>query len=475
MSSKRLLVVTTLLSAAALVHCSSSEDPRVSTPTDDDGGVVLDSSSAPDVLEDAAVDSSISDAGLDGAYEVPDGAVTCSAKPCAVALSAVGTSSSTAFCVLLDDGAVHCWGSNAMGLIGVPLAEGASSTAPRRVAGVPEAKQVALGGSNGCLTAAGGGVWCWGAAALVNAARSPEAGPPLVGAALPTQLDLVPPASNVAIGPSANARFPGTACVTTVDGAVQCWGNNDSSQLGPRPIANTAPPAVVPLGSSIAASVTTAGRRTFVITQEGKLLSWGRTTCNSITCRFLLGRDTSEDIAPSPSLVPELVDVRVVASGANHSCAIAGRFVECWGTNIQGGLGLGNATELSWLPQPTILATVTAEDETDAGATPRDDIPLHIGADDLTTCAVMGSGRVYCWGDSAPAETRGRPQRVQGLSGPAVAVGVGRLTSCALLRTGAVECWGSNQFGALGRGVDDEALLDPKPAPVVFPDELRDE
>jgi hypothetical protein len=56
-----------------------------------------------------------------------------------------------------------------------------------------------------------------------------------------------------------------------------------------------------------------------------------------------------------------------------------------------------------------------------------------------------------------------------------VAVGVGRLTTCALLRTGAVECWGSNQFGALGRGVDDEALFDATPAPVVFSDELRDE
>jgi len=473
-SSKCLLVVTTLLSAAALVHCSSSRDPLVSLPTEDDGGATEDSA-IPDVLEDAATDSSISDGRLDDEYEIPDGAVTCSAKPCAVALTAVGTASSTAFCALLEGGAVDCWGSNAMGLAGFPMADGTFSTAPRRIDGVPEATKVTLGGSNGCLIAAGGGVWCWGAALLVNAGRSPEAGPPFVGAALPAQLDLVPPAANIAIGPSANARFPGSACITTVGGAVHCWGNNDSSQLGPRPIANTAPPDVVQLGSFTATSVSTAGRRTFVITPAGELLSWGMTTCNSGTCRFLLGRDTSEDIAPSPALVPDLTGVRVVASGANHSCAIAGRFVECWGTNRQGELGLGNTSEISWLPQPTILAAVAAEDDVDAGVAPSDDIPLHVGANDLTTCAVMGSGRVYCWGNTEPAESRGRPQRVRGLSGPAVAVGVGRLTSCALLRTGAVECWGSNQFGALGRGVDDEALFDPKPAPVVFPDELHDE
>ncbi|MBN9168071.1 MAG: hypothetical protein J0I07_44490, partial [Myxococcales bacterium] len=84
------------------------------------------------------------------------------------------------------------------------------------------------------------------------------------------------------------------------------------------------------------------------------------------------------------------------------------------------------------------------------------------------TCAVMGSGRVYCWGSQQPPYERGRPTRVNGLSGPAVALSLAFKTSCALLRSGVVECWGSNLFGALGRGIDDIELVDSQPAPVHF-------
>jgi hypothetical protein len=80
---------------------------------------------------------------------------------------------------------------------------------------------------------------------------------------------------------------------------------------------------------------------------------------------------------------------------------------------------------------------------------------------DLTsahTCAVAGTGQVWCWGENTYGElgdgtttSRSTPAPVPGLD-DAVQVTVGRSHTCALRSDHTVACWGRNQEGQLGDG-----------------------
>ena len=366
------------------------------------------------------------------------------------------------FCALLKSGSLHCWGSNLVSRLGSSLDEGTYSSVPRRVDALTEVTSVSLAGNNACATTADGGVWCWGDPTLINAGLDLDAGPPTSDSALPTRLDLVPSSSKVTLGGTFDGYSFATACVATDAGTTYCWGNNDTSQLGPRARTGAAPPERLSIDSGSAATIVPSIGRTFAITQSGQLWSWG-----SGDGRFLLGRDTSEDPDPVPTQVSGLRDVRGITSSRFHSCAIAGKTVECWGSNYLSGLGLGTEDGVDSLPRPTMLASIVQADDEDAGLPRRLDIPLQVSAGEYVTCAVMGSGRVYCWGASGQTEDKS-PRRVDGLSEPAVAIVASSATSCALLRSGSVECWGYNAWGALGRGIDDESIEYAPPAPVVF-------
>ncbi len=474
MRSSLLLVSAAAVTAVALLHCGSSD---VALGTVEDGGYDQD---APDVSAETSIDqdAGISDAATEDEYEIPDGAVVCDASPCVVALSGgYSTAAGGSFCALLADKTVSCWGSNLQNQLGLePDPEGGEppmwGAAPRRIGALSDVVSVSAGGENTCVRIADGGVVCWGAAALVNAGidtSAPDAAPPSEAPAPPTRMSLVPPSSSVALA-------AGTACVTTPAGALWCWGNNASSQLGLPASDTPVPPSRVPLGGHVIASVHPGEGRVFAVTAGGALLSWGSASAEcelTRTCGFLLGRDTSEDPDPIPSLVPGPSGVRGVATSLSHACAIAGAVVECWGGNGGGELGRGTASAESLLPAPTILRSVTDAVAADAGAiAPERDIPLQVVAGHGRSCAVMGSGRVYCWGAMGTKNEWGRPRMLASLSGPAVALaladGTGLSTACALLRSGVVECWGSNFLGALGRGNDEIFFEDPTPAPVHF-------
>jgi len=473
----------TLVGAAALVHCSSTEmldpirdDAAVDAAVDSDRSNDVDASG--DELADASSDGGsdaapLSDADVEEPYEIPDGSVTCAVTPCAVGLAASQYQGAPTFCALMSDGSVQCWGGNYASRLGAAAVVGNQSSLPVKVDNLSDVTSLSLGGKNACAVRSDGSVWCWGGAALLYAGLGPDAGAGLdpdggAPSALPTALGLVPAASTVGVGDD-------TACITTTAGGLHCWGNNATNQLGQRAPAESAPPGSVSLGSQAAVAARPAARRTFAITGNGQLWSWGSAGCTDpLTCQYLLGRASSEDPDPAPTRAPSLKNVFAIGSGSAHSCAVAGKLVECWGANTDGQLGIGTMDTTRTLPVPSMATSVAHDEDVDAGLA-GDDVPLDVAAaaNGAATCAVMVSGRVYCWGwPTTPSDDRGRPIRVDGFSGPAVAVAVTTVpaasTACALLRSGAVECWGTNLSGSLGRGNSNGRLNDPVPAPVVF-------
>ena len=75
-------------------------------------------------------------------------------------------------------------------------------------------------------------------------------------------------------------------------------------------------------------------------------------------------------------------------------------------------------------------------------------------------CAVGASGAIYCWGfnesgqagDGTKLDVLSDAVKVQGLPGPAADVKTTPNATCALLTSGKVYCWGSNYYGQLGSG-----------------------
>ncbi|AKU96550.1 hypothetical protein AKJ09_03214 [Labilithrix luteola] len=462
MKSALTLGAVAIAAATTLVHCASQDEHP---GTVEDAGRSEDAASEAEA--DAGADADASDAATEDEYEIPDGSVSCEASPCVVALGGSDEALGT-FCALLDDKTVQCWGSNILQRLGYVPAGGGfpMSTTPHRLPNLSGVTSLSVGGYNACARVEDGSVFCWGQDILVGAGMSPDAGPVSPGGALPTRMDLVPLAKDVAVGTQ-------TACVTSATGGLSCWGRNTASQLA-RPTSEVGGPSEIPVGGRSIALAAPGQDAMFAVTTSGELLSWGGARCINVSpsCAYLLGRGTSEDPDPVPTLVPDLSKVRAVAPASRYACAIAGRHVECWGGNTNGELGRGFVTDVSKLPAPTILSRVTEAEDADAGLPHRADIPLQIVGNKSKTCAVMGSGRVYCWGPGQPPSERGRPTRVDGLSGPVVALALNENTSCALLRSGVVECWGGNVVGNLGRGIDDGFLdqewVDLKPAPVTF-------
>lgn len=456
--------------ASTLVHCASETD---APGAPDDGGssdaAELDASVDGDADADAAADA---DAELDAAeeeFEIPDGAVDCNDPHCVTAITGgFGIKSAAAYCALLRDKTVQCWGTNQLNRLGYAVDGGAIpySPSPHRVPSLSDVTSLSVAGDNACVTDGSGKVTCWGAADLVKAGLDPDGGVLPTTSAFPTELDLVPAASTVAVGAK------GTACIRTEAGTITCWGKSDTAQLAKKTDVALSPPTAIPIDRTDLTPWPGQGWM-FAATSAGELFSWGASDCASPNrCKYLLGRDSSEALDPRPTLVAGVSKMRGLASSAKHVCAIVGRSVECWGGNDLGQLGRGYVSALSELPGPTLLDFATALDDADAGVQGRVDVPLQIVADTSRTCVVMGSGRIFCWGAIGTDRTTwGHPTKVEGLTGPVVGLALATTSSCALLRSGVVECWGGNIFGALGRGISDITFNDPVPAPVEFPEE----
>ncbi|MCB9373108.1 MAG: carboxypeptidase regulatory-like domain-containing protein [Microthrixaceae bacterium] len=152
---------------------------------------------------------------------------------------------------------------------------------------------------------------------------------------------------------------------------------------------------------------------------------------------------------------------RGLTAGAIQTCMIVvGNRVQCWGSNSQGLLGIGDTASRGDGPleMGAFLPTV------DLG-TGRTAAALSTGT--THTCALLDNGTVKCWGAGGGQLGQGNTNSIgtvpssMGDNLPAVSLGTGRTATaitagngftCARLDNGTVKCWGSNSQGQLGQG-----------------------
>jgi alpha-tubulin suppressor-like RCC1 family protein len=90
---------------------------------------------------------------------------------------------------------------------------------------------------------------------------------------------------------------------------------------------------------------------------------------------------------------------------------------------------------------------------------PLRDPVVEIDAGDATTCAVVDSGHVWCWGRVLGATGTSftiDPTEILGLTNVAE-IAMTQRVLCARLRSGALRCLGNASFGELGNGT---AIMD---------------
>jgi len=350
--------------------------------------------------------------------------VKCAVQPCATHISA-GASFA---CAILEDRTVRCWGDDANGQLGRGDA-GPPSGIPVDVPGLEDVVQISAAGTilgsvsreMACALRASGQATCWGddssgqlGVATVSDVRSVTAGPT-------------------------------TACAIRLGrGEVACFGRHATYAFED--------------GSRGAVSVATSLDAALLVTADRSVWSWGAA---SAPPDFIspLGRIVSSPTA-EPGTVPDLHEISEVAASAEHACALAAAGkVYCWGNNTFGQLGSGSRAP-SEVPIEVRL--------------PDDAHAVSLALSERTTCAVTDDGRAFCWGaneigelgygDDAPHFA---PMPVRSLGAPIVEMAAMDFTTCALLETGRILCWGYNGSGGLGIGTTDFELH-PSPSAVRF-------
>ncbi len=157
-----------------------------------------------------------------------------------------------------------------------------------------------------------------------------------------------------------------------------------------------------------------------------------------------------------------LFGFRSITAGGRHSCAItAGGSVKCWGFNLVGQLGLGDAANHGDGPNELGDNLPTVNLGTGRTAT-------AISAGYAFTCALLDNATVKCWGHNTRGQlgqgdtaNRGDGPNEMGDNLPTVNLGTGRTATaistgenfaCALLDNATFKCWGANDAGQLGLG-----------------------
>ncbi|MCZ7680863.1 MAG: MopE-related protein [Sandaracinaceae bacterium] len=405
-------------------------------------------------------------------------------------------------CAALDTGEVYCWGNNTTRQLGdgTPLdathpREGfdRGESAPVRVVGVDDATQVALGTWHSCALGPNGAS-CWGRQARhrlgngrfdpvltadsprpfalpVSVIRGPveiAAGrrgtclrmPDLTVRCAGAPTDAAPPtcyavphevegwanvlslrASGRALCAITGRLAPGEGGI--VDRVVRCVGPSISQQF----LQAAGPDGIIPLETG-PASLALGLRHACVLDGEGIVRCWGVHDLGQLgteapvtdACPQVIGDPIGCSL--SPLRVELSAAARAIAAGVNHTCALlAGGEVECWGNNDLGQLGRA--------PLTNVGAVGLVE------GLPVGDPVRALAAAGETTCAILESRQVWCWGQSVTSVGMAAwPRHVVELGSAeqlAILSGFGgTLGICARLSTGLILCTGRNVDGHVG-------------------------
>ncbi len=388
-------------------------------------------------------------------------------------------------CANLDGNILKCWGGNQTNQFGNASNNSIGVPAPTLGLGTT-ASSLSVGSRSSCAVLSDGTIKCWGAAynGVLGNYNDKDTSTPTSVAILNSGV------TAVSIGQSANCAIR--------SGGAYCWGSKDNGQTGSTH-PGYEPGQVTGLTSGVTAiSTSQKGFHTCAVVNQG-VMCWGKAEDG----RLGINSGNSKEEAPVAvtSLVPgTAAGATNVSVGTDHTCALVGSKVFCWGRNQYGQIGNGTfASQYAPVEIISAGATSVSAGEThtcaaiNGGVSCWGESPWNMGAGYIgnswvptsiiaggsgvtkvsvgreNSCALFSSGEVKCWGRGINGRlgqssyiSSMTPLTVVSLSSGASEIGVGDEHVCALV-SGVVKCWGSNSSGALGDGALQSQITEESP------------
>ena len=253
------------------------------------------------------------------------------------------------------------------------------------------------------------------------------------------------------------------SCALRTDGAVYCWGRNDSGQVGDGTTddATTAKRVQgLPAGHAVV-QVTAAREDTCALLDDGTVWCWGLNDAHNLgQCGAQAPFSATALEVPTWSLDPQNPAIprcdaatpftaTQIANGGEHACAIGkDGDLYCWGENTKGAQG-GQCGQ-----DPTMFDDVPGPLRVDfPGA-------VQVGCGDEYTCVVKDENSVWCFGANdlnelgdATTSASFVPVNVAGIS-DAKTLAMDDETPCIVTKTGGLFCWGNGTTGIFGADLE---------------------
>lgn len=357
-------------------------------------------------------------------------------------------------CTLLEDGRAVCWGRNNEAQLG----RGSTSAreGPGEVAGNERFEQLALGRSHGCGITSSGAAHCWGRN------QSTQLGDGT------TTMALTPIAADTDVRFSQISATEEYTCAVGLDGLAYCWGHSSSGRLGNgsgpydgRPV------RVVDLEG--VTQVDAGWYHACALDAQGSAHCWGWNISGGLGVGSTQAELYSSDRALAVAGGLSFIEISV---GVGVTCGRTASYqIYCWGDNLYGGLGIGDAAyEIVPIEIPGGISWATVEagrffgcgiDDVGTGYcwgegySPNGEGPIpltggHVFVDlsvgEQQACGITGAGQALCWGNSGAA-----PSPIASDSS-FVDIDVGVEFACAVTASGQTYCWGDKNFNRMGDG-----------------------
>jgi len=223
-------------------------------------------------------------------------------------------------CAVTTDG-IRCWGRNNNGQLGDGTTD--SSFGPVKVQNLASPATAVTTGYESTCAAASGKLACWGRNVEGQCATGSPGGLSSTPQVCPAPLGQV---SAVTAGQHFGCAVVGTRAM--------CWGSNERGEVGDKSFESRSLPVEVQgLASTATVTRVAAGAHHACALADGAVWCWGQNASGQLGDGSRSTSAQAVQVSGLPGAVSQIF------AGHAHSCAVAGGQLWCWGSNALGELG----------------------------------------------------------------------------------------------------------------------------------------